>query len=376
VFFRFQPNSKHSSLKSTSTILSLSLFLILSLSACQLNTPSSLPPTPTPNSSTASLEEIITAPHPIALIDNNYLTLVNPDTGAIYTLNQFSSEQLPLTHNLTNFKFSPDRQYIVWYSPQQGFLKLTIASQTLEALYPPSDWLNQNPYFEYTSSPATIHFIDTQGTQIYSIDLSTNSITQHKIPYPFGNIFRIAPDQHHIIYVSGFEQTQQLPQYMFTTLSGASPQRFSTQTALNKRQLITWLPDSSGIITIENSHQLTFIPRSSPQAREPFFQLEETTNITDLQLLEDNLYIFANNKWYVIDIHHKRITGRAPVEIAEDIHRPKFIPWYDHHFLIEETLRLDPEQFNRLWISNFMGAKSIIVNNYHQITIDSQTPSI
>jgi hypothetical protein len=180
-----------------------------------------------------------------------------------------------------------------------------------------------------------------------------------------------------VVFVSGFGQTKKYPEYLITTVDGTNPIRFSTQSLLNKRDLIAWMPDSSGILVVEDETNLMLVPRTNTDAKQAFFTAENNATIDKMERVENLLYYFTNdNRWHVIDLTTKRQVARIPTEIAQEIHRPNFIPWYNKSFLIEETVRPDPSQFNRLWLSNFMGIKKLVIDKYFETTVQNLTPEL
>ena len=328
------------------------------------------------NNSQATLEEVLQAQHLLAIIKDNHITLVDPNTSKTHSLYKLKPEEFPASHNLLNIQLSPSHDYLVWYSPQIGFLNLKIGDTSPQIITASSQWLNTNPYFSFHHVKNLMYYVDSEGTELVTADLSTNTVSSITIPYPFGNQFRISPDDQHVLFISGFDQTQNQPQYMFTAINGTDPVRFTTETTLNKRHLVTWLPDSSGIITVHGSNQLIFVPINNPTTNELFFTKEVIGDITDLLRIDNQIFVFADSRWHVINTDTRQEVGRIPLEIAEEIHRPKFVPWHNNQILIEETMRLEPDQYNRLWLSNYIGIKNKIVDSYHEIVIENITPQI
>lgn len=338
--------------------------------------------TPTESATTQTDQNItdisLDGNHPLAVIQAQQIWVVDPDSPDPKPIYSLEDNLIPPTQHLFDLKISPSKRFIAWYSPDTGMISLDLESKQIVTVHPQSDWLNKNPYFNFLNNQDTIAFVDNQGTQLFFIDLTQNTTSSTTIPYPFGNVFRISPDNNHVIFVSGFGQTDKFPQYMITTINGENPKRFVTEATLNRRGLVEWLPDSSGVILVSKPNQILFVSKDSPNQQEVYYQLEDPEKeITDLGLVDNHVYVSENDlAWEIIDITTRKRVARSPVEIAEELYRPTFIPWYDKTFLMEETIRLDSEQFNRLWKSNFVGIKQMVIDKYQESTITSDTPSL
>jgi len=366
--------------KSKYLLFSAALLSSLLLAGCTSSPPpaTSNQPTPPPAANQTQIADVLKAKHPLAVIQQQQLLIVDPEYPSPQPVADLTSDEIPPVEHLFQFIISPNKKFIVWYAPTKGILSLDLASQQISVIHPASEWLNQNPYLVFLHGEDKLAFIDDKGTKLFFIDLPTTTTTSMTIPYPFGNVFRISPDNALVVFISGFGQSDKFPQYMFTTIDGQNPKRFITQTNLSKRGLIEWLPDSSGVIIVTNQSELLYVSQSSPNQQEIYYKLENPdSEITDLSLMDGLVYIFEDDKvWEVIDTTTHRRIARSPVEIAEEVYRPHFIPWYDKSFLIEETLRLDPEQFNRLWISNFLGIKKTVLDKYQETSLTSDTPEL
>lgn len=323
------------------------------------------------------ISEVLKGKHPIAIIQNKQLLVVDPEFPDPQPIISLGEKEIPPVLDLNSFKISPTKHFIVWYAPEKGFLKLNLTSKELTSIHEPSSWLNKNPFFTYLGDQDKIIFIDNNGTEFVTIDVNTLQKEITRIPYPFGNLFTVSPDGQKLVFVSGFGQTEKNPQYMFTDISGSNPKRFITNADLPKRHLIAWLPDSSGVVVVSGKNELLFISEKQSNIQESYFKTEDDAEITDMAKVDNLIYILTSkNMWHVIDTNSKKEVGRIPTQIAEEIHRPKFYPWYDSSFLIEETLRLDPEQYSRLWLSNYIGVKKNIVEKYQETSITSDTPAL
>jgi hypothetical protein len=329
------------------------------------------------NSDPITLKDILNGTHLLAAIDNQNLFLVDPSFPQPVVITKLSPEFIPPIISLDTFLISPSKNYLVWYTPQQGIVKLNLITKSISTIWPVSSWLNHNPYIVFSPNKDELHFIDSEGTKFVTVDVSTDQSRSMAIPYPFGNLFFISPNHQHLIFVSGFGQTKTYPQYMFTDLDGTHPYRFTPKIDINLRHLVVWLPDSSGVVLVKDHHHLVVALLSKPNTLIPYYDLEDTKDITNLKSLDDSLFIETNhNRWDVLDLNSKALAASIPIEIAGELHQPIFIPWFDNHILIEETLKLNQQRFSRLWISNFQGIKKNILDKYNQTTLEDQTPAL
>jgi len=326
--------------------------------------------------SQTTLTQVKEATHPIAVINRNTIQLVSSEYEQPLNVYTLSGDEIPPAFELFDIKISPTQEYLVWYTPVKGVLALKIGDNTTKVLRGPNQWLDNNPYFEFDNTDDILYIVDDEGNGFYRIDIQNQETTKIDIPFPFGNDYKLSPDMKKIIFISGFGQSNGNPEYMFTTIEGADPVRFRTETPLNLRQRIAWLPDSSGAIIIGENSQLLLVKYGS-EASQVYYTDPNQGQINDLYIRDNLIYYERDNRWWhVLDANTKEEVARIPKEIAQEVHRPLFIPWYDNSFLIEETLRLDPEQFKRLWHSNFIGIKELLVEKYDETTITSDLPSI
>lgn len=358
--------------------LSFVTFLIslLILSGCNRFSLPGSNSSPQTSNPTIELEEVLKGNQLLALLQGTQIVLVDPDHPYPFPIYQLTEQEIPLTNDLYNFQLSPQRNYVVWYSPNKGLIKLNIITKQSEILAPPSDWINKNPHIELTDNPETIHYIDNLGNDLISIRLDDNQKTTAPIPFPYGNVFKISPDGKLVVFVSGYGQSQEFPKYLITTIDGKNPKEFTTQNLPNKRSLITWLPDSISLVTPNNSNTLIMINSMTPTSPTTFYQYSTDISIEDLRLFDQKLYIKTPQFWSVIDITTQKLIGRAPLEIAKELNNPQFFPWHNDKFLIQTTIRTDPDQFNQLWLSNYMGVKKKVIDSYHQVTTTTDTPKI
>lgn len=323
------------------------------------------------------MEDVLSGENLLAVIDNSKLVVIDPASALSTPVYQLKDKESPLALELGSVKVNPTNKFLVWYTPNQGFLKLSIGKSETSLLRPANDWLNQNPFFSFSANGDSIYLVDNQGLDFVTINLESGLAQITPIPFPFGNIFSVSPDDQTILFISGFGQTLDKPEFMFTTIAGQDPLRFSVDTPLTNRFMAAWRPDSQGVFLIQNQNVVIYVPKDNPDQPITFYSDEQVGSITQLSVIDNLLYIFVDNsRWLAFDTTTKQREVSVPVEVAQELYKPQFTPWYDKTFLIEEVLRLDQNQHSRLWISSTMGVKKILMEEYHKVELVTDTPSI
>ncbi len=95
-----------------------------------------------------------------------------------------------------------------------------------------------------------------------------------------------------------------------------------------------------------------------------------------IRLFESNdgiLVESAEGDWYLIDFDKRAMLANIPAEIASELHEHRLIPFGDRQFMIEETIESEPEQFKRLWLSDFYGNKFVAVPEYQRTVVNTET---
>lgn len=332
----------------------------------------------TTTSSSTSVDEVLQGNDLIVVMNGNSLELVDPLRMLYTPFVELSASQIPPRLTLTTFQLSPDKQQVVWYAPAVGLLTYSFATKEISSLYQPTQWFNTNPFFVFHPQQNIVYLVDKEGLELISIALNDRSVSQTEIPYPFGTVFHLSPDASHMVFISGYKQDAAVPQYMFTTIDAKEPVRFKTGTELADRHLITWLPDSQGIVVIEDENTLRYYPLSDPNRSEVFYDFESVERILSVELYKNDLYVKTNaDAWYVIDSQTRALKARIPVEIASELHRPSFYPWGNRQFLIEELVIEDENHyFHRLWLTDFLGIKSIVIPSYQETSIQLEVEGL
>jgi len=306
----------------------------------------------------------------LALKKDSTLYLVDPQYPKPYPLYGFNTQEKPIAAELDHFNISPSKKWIVWYAPQMGIVALNVESLKTRTVQTSNDFLNNYPYVEFSPTQDTLHYITDKGNTFVSVDLNTFDETKIAIPYPYGNVFKIAPNQQKILFISGFGQSDK-PQFMITDASGKLLVQFSADIRLPDRHLVFWSPDSLGLFMIDQN-MLRYLPIENTDSSLEFYAFEKDTNILSTALDKNSIFILTDDGyWHIVDITTKKETARAPLEIASELSKPKFYPWTGKHFLIEETLDANPGQFQRLWLSDFRGVKKIVMDSYGEAIVQT-----
>jgi hypothetical protein len=263
----------------------------------------------------------------------------------------------------------------VWYSPAQGILSLSVPTGDLSLAFTPSEWFNTNPYLWMDNITDRVYFIDDEGRQFYTLHLESGAVTTFTIPFPYGTLFRMAPDGSKILYISGYGQDDVKPSYLITDVAGKEISRFTTDARVNARHLIDWLPDSERVVTLNSDATgLTTYQAISPGTSAQWFQETDAGSIIDFAVVDEMVFVLEDDQaWRVLD-SSGNVQARIPLEIAVELNNPTFLPQSPDMILIEETLTDGMMRFNRLWQSNQYGSKQILFADYHHVTVIDNEP--
>ncbi|MGI5827883.1 MAG: hypothetical protein ACOX6V_02555 [Patescibacteria group bacterium] len=323
-----------------------------------------------------SIDDILQGNSLVAFANNNSLYLVDPEFARPLAIYAFKSEEQPPAPEIESFIISPTKQWVVWYTPIKGVMALSIKSQEIYSIYPPNSFLNTNPYLDFSPNSNVVMFITDEGNTLYHHNLANGTVIQAPIPYPYGNVFKLSPNGSMILFVSGYGQTTDKPKFMFTTKGGRSSHQFSTKTNLADRNYVFWAPDSTGVVTINNS-TLELYTVINPENPETIVSLNEDNAILSVKCINDKIFVLSKKGyWHVFDYYQRKEVARTPITIASELNKPRSIPWSENQFLIEEIVPDGPAQFKRLWLSDFKGNKKIVVEKYNEVIIQTETPVI
>lgn len=310
-----------------------------------------------------TLNDIMKADRLLAVKNANTLYLVDPQYPKPYALYGFDASEKPINGNLDTFLLSPSKQWIAWYSPLRGVVALNIKTLKTKVIQPADDFLNTYPYLEFFPDQDTLLCIINKGNTFLQTDLNSFGQQKIEIPYPYGNVFKISPDKTRIVFVSGFGQSKN-PKFLITDVSGKLIQQFSASINMTDRHLVFWSPDSNGLFLI-NEDTLQLYTINDPENPQNYYQFDNT-QISTATMVDQSIYLLTTDGyWHMIDTNTKKETARAPLEIASELQQPKFYPWKDKQFLIEETVNENPGTYNRLWLSDFRGVKKMVMDKYN-----------
>ena len=355
------------------------IFLTTALSSCSLSSDNNPNLNKTPAEITQSdmmISDILKGDKIIALGNQDTLYLVDPDYARPVELYRFLPGEAPVNQNYDIFKVSPQKQSVLWYTPQKGLISLSIKSQTTTLLEASTDFFNTYPYFEFSGPSDIVSFIINNGNSLKQINLDTNETILVNIPYPYGNVFKIAPDQQAILFVSGYGQNQGSPRFMYTNFSNQSSRQFKADINVFDRNHIFWAPDSSGTIVF-NRGNINFYSLTDPDQAQTLITLPENAQIKTIHNLGQHIFVYDDQGyWHIFDFYSLKEIARTPDIIAQELHLPQFIPWSKSTFLIEEKIKDGDLEFNRLWVSDFRGNKKIVFERYNENTIQDIQPTI
>lgn len=320
--------------------------------------------------SRVSVTDVLKSPRVLALRQEHTLLLVDPEYGISVPIYTFGKDELPINHKLSDMQVTPDRQWVIWYTPSKGILALNTATQKGKQLYPPSAWLNTNPYLELDDA-GRVYFTSDNGLVLNSIEPATSEHRKVTIPYPFGNVFRISPDGTKVLFTSGYAQDTDKPEFMFTDMNGNMARKFKTDTELFIRHIIAWSPESS-LVMMLNGNVVEGYWYDNPEHHEPLFRLPDGSRAVDITRVGKLFFVRSDTGyWHVFDYATKKEIARTPTEIAAELQQPQFFPWSETQFLISEFISVDNTRYSRLWISTLRGSKKLIVPKYNETLVET-----
>lgn len=313
----------------------------------------------------------------VAVLDGLNLIVADPETNTVGLVDQLPSDQLLTQQDFGDLKVSANKQFIVWYAPQSGLISYNLESKSSQVVHPKSDWLDTHPYFDFFGDSDQVLLIDNQGRSLHRYELSTNQSSVVDIPFPYGTVFKISPDLSRILYISGFSIEATDSEFMITNSDGSNPVRFDTQTPIPLRSQTVWMPDSSGVLVLNQDQTGFDLIDLEGDIRENYFINNKGGIITEVYRRQEKIFFATSeNRWHAIDPINRVEVGRAPLEIARDLRRPKFIPWYDNSFLMIETISYNNQQFQRLWHSSFTGVKDLVIEQYNTVNLETDIPEL
>lgn len=355
------------------SILTSVVIVTLILSGCHsAQQPASMLESNTLLTASQLLEDSAAEDKLLAVVNQGSLVLVNPHKKIFAPVYQFQSD-LPNTTSSDSFHVSPNHDFIVWYVPGTGIRALNLDSGVATTIATPTNWFNQNPFILMDATRNLLWYIDDQGSSRIEIDLTTGNSQKLTIPYPYGTKFIANKDASKIIYIAGFGQSLDKPEYLFTDKS-ANATLFTTNGELADRDNIAFIKADSAIVGIEEGSKLIAYPFEDFQTPYLFADLISEGRIIDLTSIDNLLAVkvLGGNIVY-LDNNTGKIVKKVPVEIASGLNQARLIPWSSNIILINETLSQFEDQFQRLWVSDLMGSKQILIPEFGRTLIISPT---
>lgn len=318
------------------------------------------------------LEDSVLEDKLLAVVNQGSLILVNPHKKTFAPVYQFQSD-LPNTTSSDSFHVSPNHDYVIWYVPGTGIRALNLDSGVATTIATPTTWFNQNPFIFMDATRSVFWYIDDRGSSRIEIDLTTGNTQKLTIPYPYGTKFIASKDTSKVIYIAGFGQNLDKPEYLFTDQS-ANATLFTTNGELADRDNIAFVKSDSAMVGIEEGSKLIAYPFEDLKSPYLFADLISEGRIIDLMSIDNLLTVkvLGGNIVY-LDANTGKIVKKVPAEIASGLNQTRLIPWTSDIILINETLSQFEDQFQRLWVSDLMGSKRILIPEFGRTLIISPT---
>ncbi len=321
-----------------------------------------------PENAQITLEDVLQAENLIAIRNEQDLYLIDPEFPKPYALYKFNTNEAPVSNSLDSLLVSPQKNWIAWYSPLKGIVALNIRTLQTKVVHTSDSFLSTYPYIEFLPKSDTLLCITNNGNAFLRTELNSFTQTSISIPYPYGNVFKVSPDQQKLAFVSGFGQSK-TPKFLITSVNGSLITQFEPDINMTDRHMVYWSTDSSGLFLIKNN-TLIFHPLSDSQNPDTFFEFSQEISILSFAISDSQMYVSTSDGyWHIIDIFTRKEIARAPFDIASELQTPKFYPWHDKQFLIEETVSDSDGQYNRLWLSDIRGVKKLLMNKYNQAIV-------
>jgi len=262
------------------------------------------------------------------------------------------------------FKSNTKGTLVVWFVPGKGLIRWRESDASIRQFYQPTEWFYENPYFEFYGDSNRLILIDKKGSEVVWIDMETESATSKQVPYPFGTVFFVSPDLGKILYVEGYRQTVGTPSYLVTNVDGISIGQFKSKAEISDRSFVAWMPDSQKVVVLEDKNNLVSYAVDGSQEPELVGKLTDEDEVISFQEYKSWLYITTKKSWIAYDLNERKIVKRLPVEALAALNRPRLIPFTSDSILIEEDVIDFDQAYKRLWMSDWLGKKNIVVPEY------------
>ncbi len=301
----------------------------------------------------------------VYVLKDENLIKVNSINGEIVKTVQIPTELVPISFSYgKTFKTNVSQSYVAWFVPGKGMVRYHEQDKSFTVFYQPSDWFYENPYFQFVGDTNTLILIDKKGSEVVKYNLDSAAITQQAVPYPFGTLFKISPDLQRIVYVEGYKQTSGKPSYLITTSNGEPVTQFETNTDTANRGYIVWMPDSKALVTVEEGSKIVRYPIEQAAYADLLFTLEEGESVIGFEEVNGLLVVTSRSYWYLYDLANRKLIRRLPVDSMSQLRNPVITLLDANTFFIEEDVKSFEETYKRLWRSDWMGNKQIVIPAY------------
>ncbi len=334
------------------------LISVLLFSGCNLGSRQSTQSSP-PDTATGSAQLFL------FVYTDGAIQQIRQDDGVVISSFPLDESYTPITFSVNQtFRVSADQKYVVWFVPGKGMVRFNTVKKSVDVFYEPTEWFYENPYFSFLGKQNTLILIDKKGSEDVWINLDTQETSTRSVPYPFGTLFLLSPDLQRIAYVEGYGQTVGKPTYLITTISGEPVTQFETSAEIANRTMISWMPDSRSLITVEDGRKLVRYPLEQAAHAELIYDLPEGESIVSFEVQNSLLLLGTPSFWYLYDMETSKLLRRLPIEAMAQLSRPR-ITWFDRNtFYVEEDVKSFEQTFKRLWLSDWTGEKRIIIPSY------------
>jgi hypothetical protein len=294
--------------------------------------------------------------------------------GSILDTFELPNEMRPLSFIVNeSFKVSISQNYVVWFVPTQGLIRLKLSNRTVEAVYKPSEWFLENPYFQFYGDSNTLVLIDSDGSEMKWINFDSGIIETRPVPFPFGTVFTISPDLSKIFFIEGYRQSKATPIYLITDIHGNLITKFSTNSEIADRNQLVWASDSKSLMTVENGNQIISYTLDVPQIISVLYEVSKDEKILSLDNRGELLLFRTNLYLYLYDQQLQTLIKKLPVDSLIPLNAPRVVLVDRDYYYIEEEVKSFEYFHKRLWHGDWTGGRRLIVPDYghHVIQNDS-----
>jgi hypothetical protein len=303
---------------------------------------------------------------------DNALLQVFPATRTVETIGTLENDVIPPGMNLNTFEISPSGSYIVWFHPNKGMLTYSLKTGSIDVLASPSSWFSAIPFYRFSKNDDLLYFVDNRGSVLHRINLETKGDQTFDIAQPVGSYFVLSPDEERLVHIPGFGIDTDYPEHWVTKLSDGTGIRFVTSSELADRYQISWRFDGSALFSIDNGNTIRAYPINDLESPISVGVFLDKGRFVQLSTIDALLFAETNTRdWFVYDQEKDVLTDTIPSSVTSGLSKATIIPYSAKLVLIEEVVQDFDLQFNRLWVSDFRGVRSILVPEYFRTALES-----